>query len=90
MSTTAQIPWALGNPIPESTLALCLSQNFATGLLCEPQSIRTLKYGRYGDDTSVGDPEQICKFLGLSDLEPLVRGMDPDPAPDQAPDPDSS
>ncbi len=30
---------------------------------------------------------QIHMFSGLPDPDPLVRGMDPDPAPDTDPDP---
>jgi hypothetical protein len=30
---------------------------------------------------------RIHMFLGLPDLDPLVRGMDPAPAPDPDPDP---
>jgi hypothetical protein len=33
---------------------------------------------------------RIHMFLGLPDPDPLVRGMDPDPAPDPAPDPGPS
>ncbi len=35
------------------------------------------------------DPQGICRFLGLQDPEPdpLFRGRDPDPAPDQDPNP---
>ncbi len=37
--------------------------------------------------SSVADPNPDPRVLGLPDPDPLVRGMDPDPALDPDPDP---